>query len=626
MLLLGLQVSAQTTTVTSPDGRISMVVEYGEHLCYHVLFDGETLVGKSPMGFELVNEKPMKDSLFLIGEQSLNGQETWRPVVKNKHAVVNAKWNGKRLQLQEKGGDRRRMDLEVKVFDDGVAFRYHLYDDHRLTTRQVSRELTGFNLPASASAWVADYQNHVTSQEKEFIKTPISDISPKALAGLPLLVEVAQKQWLAITEADINNYPGFFIGVQDGMPQTLLSPMPGNDLVKANFDDEITSPWRVILISDNPGKMIESEMIRTLNPPCAISDTSWIKPGLSAWDHWWSGEVKMEMPVIKEYIDMAAEEGWPYMLVDWQWYGPFNEPSADITTPAPQIDIQEVLRYAKERNVRIWLWLYSSDVNRNDAYKKAFPLYEEWGVAGIKIDFMDRQDQYMVNWYRRIIEEAAKHHLMVDFHGAYKPDGIERTWPNMMTREGVMGNEYNKWDPGLSPEHNVKLAFTRMLAGPMDYTPGGFLNVSRKEHKPQQPALVGNSRCAELAKFVIYESPYMVVCDHPRHILGQPGADFLKSVPTTWDDTRFLQGSPDSYIAMARRDGDRWFVGVMNNSEPRTIVIDTSFLKEGEYSLTYWSDGKKASDVIKKTVKIKAGKTLKIKMPAAGGYVAEIKP
>ena len=197
---------------------------------------------------------------------------------------------------------------------------------------------------------------------------------------------------------------------------------------------------------------------------------------------------------------------------------------------------------------------------------------------------------------------------------------------DMMTREGVMGNEYNKWDLGLSPEHNVKLAFTRMLAGPMDYTPGGFLNVSRKEHKPQQPALVDNGRCAELAKFVIYESPYTVVCDHPRHILGQPGADFLKSVPTTWDDTRFLQGSPDSYIAMARRDGDRWFIGVMNNSEPRTIVIDTSFLEEGGYSLTYWSDGKKASDVIKKTVKIKAGKTLKIKMATAGGYVAEIKP
>ena len=625
-MLLGLQASAQTTTITSPDKRISMVVEHGKHLSYHVLFDGDTLVGKSPMGFELVGEKTMKDSLFLIGEQSKDGQERWFPVVKNKHDVVDARWNGSLLQLQEAGGDRRKMNLEVKVFDDGVAFRYHLYDDHRLTTRLISRELTGFCLPASASAWVADYQSHVTSQEKEFVKTPIRDINAKVVAGLPLLVEVAQQRWLAITEADINNYPGFFIGVHDGLPQTMLSPQPGDDLVKARFDDEITSPWRVILISDNPGKMIESEMIRTLNPPCAISDTSWIKPGLSAWDHWWSGEVKMEMPVIKEYIDLAAEEGWPYMLVDWQWYGPFNEPSADITKPAPQIDIQEILRYAKDRNVRIWLWLYSSDVNRNDAYKKAFPLYEKWGVAGIKIDFMDRQDQYMVNWYRRIIEEAAKHHLTVDFHGAYKPDGIERTWPNMMTREGVMGNEYNKWDNGLSPEHNVKLAFTRMLAGPMDYTPGGFLNVSRKDHKPQQPALVGNSRCAELAKFVIYESPYTVVCDHPKHILGQPGADFLKSVPTEWDDTRFLQGSPDSYIAMARRNGDKWFIGVMNNSMPRTVIIDTSFLGKGEYTLTYWSDGKKASDVIRKTIKVQAGKTLKIKMAAAGGYVAEIKP
>ena len=617
---------AQEVTVTSPNGHIKMQVDYANQLNYRIVYHDQILVDDSPLGFELAGERLMGDSLILTAKPEIKpDQEQWTPVVKNKHAKVNARWNATTLTLQEQGGNRRKMNLEIRVFDEGVAFRYHLFDDHRLVTREITRELTAFNLPATAQAWVADYENHVSSQEKEFVKTAIADIRPQTLAGMPLLVETAPQRWLAITEADINNYPGSMICKKDGLLQTALSPLPGNESIKARFDDELTTPWRVILIADNPGRFIESELIRTLNPPCAIEDPSWIQPGLCAWDHWWSGEVKMEMPVIKEYIDLASEEGWPYMLIDWQWYGPYNSPEADITRPAPQIDMPEILRYAKEKNVRIWLWLYSSDVNRNDAYKEAFKLYQQWGVAGVKIDFMDRQDQYMVNWYRRIISEAAKRHLMVDLHGAYKPDGIERTWPNMMTREGVRGNEYNKWDPGLTAEHNVKLAFTRMLAGPMDYTPGGFLNVKYSQHKGQQPAIVPNTRCAELAKFVIYDSPYTVVCDHPKHILQQAGADFLKLVPTTWDDTRFLQGSPDEHIAMTKRDGDTWYIGVMNNSQPRTIMLDTSFLGEGNYTMTYWADGKRPTDVVKKTVKLNASRPIKIRLAEAGGYVAIIK-
>ena len=250
----------------------------------------------------------------------------------------------------------------------------------------------------------------------------------------------------------------------------------------------------MILVGDNPGRFIESEIVQALNPPCAIEDTSWIRPGMSAWDHWWSGEVKMEMPVVKEYIDFAAKQGWPYMLVDWQWYGPFNTPDADITRTAPQIDMPELLAYAKERGVRLWLWLYSSDVTRNDAFEEAFALYAKWGVAGVKIDFMDRHDREIVNWYRRIAAAAAKNRLMLDFHGAYAPDGIERTYPNLLTREGVLGEEFSKFSRSITPDHNVTLAFTRMLAGPMDYTPGGFLNVAASDFKMQSPTLVMNTR------------------------------------------------------------------------------------------------------------------------------------
>jgi alpha-glucosidase len=350
---------------------------------------------------------------------------------------------------------------------------------------------------------------------------------------------------------------------------------------------------------------------------------------MSAWDHWWSGEVKMEMPVIKQYIDLASEMGWPYMLVDWQWYGKFNNPEADITRWAPQINMPEIIAYAKSKNVKIIVWLYSSDVNRNSAYKEAFPLYEKWGVAGIKIDFMDRDDQQMVNWYHDIIKCAAENHLLVDFHGAYKPDGIIRTWPNMITREGVMGNEYYKFSDKMSPEHNVKLAFTRMLAGQMDYTPGGFLNVTKEQFKQQTPALVWNTRTAELSKFVIYESPLTVVCDHPDNILNQPGADFLKIVPTTWDDIKFVGGYPGEYVAIAKRNGDSWFLGVLNNSIGKTLELKTDFLPAGNFDAIIWADTKNSDkepkELKKSTMTIKSGDTIKVSLAKNGGFVAVIR-
>lgn len=199
---------------------------------------------------------------------------------------------------------------------------------------------------------------------------------------------------------------------------------------------------------------------------------------------------------------------------------------------------------------------------------------------------MDRDDQEMVNWYHRTIKEAAKHKLMVNFHGVYKPDGIGRTYPNLLTREGVMGGEYSKFSKRVTPEHNVTLAFTRMLAGPMDYTPGGFLNVPMEGFKPKNPTTVPNSRCAELSKFVIYDSPLTVMCEHPKYVLGQPGADFLKIVPTVWDDTRFLDGYPGEYIVMTKRSGKQWFIGAMNNCMKRVVEIETSFCQQASTSLS----------------------------------------
>ncbi len=640
LLLFALNVSAQKFQITSPDRKISMEINYENELSYSITYNNKTLVDKSPLGFEFRDEAPMNSFMSLLNKPEVTlEKESWKPVVKNKHEVVNLQWNEVTLNLRETKGELRKMDLIVRVYDNSVAFRYQLYGNRKIGNRQITRELTGFSLPKSSTAWVAEFKKPYTNgQESEYFKTPLEKVTASTVAGLPFLIEVDKANYLAITEANIDDYPGFYIGGSEAnekgqiMLTTKLSPLPGEkeEGVKARFDQKTQTPWRVIMIEDHPGKFIESEIIHGLNPPCAIKDPSWIKPGMCAWDHWWSGEVKMEMGVIKEYIDLASAQGWPYMLIDWKWYGTFNSAEADITKEAPQLNMPEIIEYARSKNVSCWIWLHNTDVNHNDSYKEAFALYEKWGIAGVKIDFMSRDDQDMVNWYRRIIKKAADHKLMVDFHGAFKPDGVDRTYPNIVTREGVLGEEYSKFSDRIIPEHNTTIPFTRMLAGQMDYTPGGFLNVTRQEFKQQSPTLVANTRCAELSKFVIYDSPLTVFCEHPKYMLGQPGADFLKIVPTVWDDTRFIGGYPGEYIILAKRYGTKWFVGAMNNSIQRTVEINTSFLPEGKYVLEYWEDAKdanvKATNLNKMSIQMKSGKSLKIKMANGGGYVGIFTP
>jgi alpha-glucosidase len=627
------QTYAQKHTVLSPNKTIVVTINNADKLQYSVILKGREIIAPSLLGFELKNEPRLDSNFVIIGQKTETINETWKPVVKSKHAEVLNNYSELQLKLKEKTGLLRRMDVFVRAYNDGVAFRYKLYRAEKIGTREITKELTTFGIPGDPKAWVVDYGGYASAQESEFFEHPVSSLTGKTIAGLPMLMDYGSNCWVAITEANIENYSAFYIGTNGVSNQltTKLTPLPGEaeNGCKVRNNDDIYTPWRVVMIGDTPGVLIESEIIQNLNEPCAIKDPSWIKPGTSAWDHWWSGDVKMEMPVIKQYIDFASEMGWEYMLVDWQWYGDYNSPNADITKWAPQLDMPEIIKYANSKNVRILLWLYSSDVNRNSAFKEAFPLYKAWGIAGIKIDFMDRDDQQMVVWYREIIKCAADNKLLVDFHGAYKPDGIIRTYPNMITREGVMGNEYSKFSSKMSPEHNVKLAFTRMLAGQMDYTPGGFLNVTKEQFKNQTPTVVANTRAAELSKFVIYESPLTVACDHPDNIIGKPGADFLKIVPSVWDDTRFISGYPGDYIALARKNGDTWFVGVMNNSIKKSIEVKLDFLQEGKYEMEIWADSEKSDkqpmELQKKKQIINKGDTLKIDLSTNGGYVATIK-
>jgi alpha-glucosidase len=635
IVLLAVPSFAQTFKLVSPDKKNVVEISNYTSLQYTVSNNGLTIIHPSSLGFEFKDEPAIGTNMTVTGQVEHSVNQTWTPVVKTKHSTVTDSYNELELSLVEKSGPMRRMNIWFRAYNDGVAFRYQLFGADKIGDRQIVRELTSFNLSANAKAWVADYGSYTSSQETEFQSKTLNHITEKTIAGLPFLIELDQRHYTAITEANIDNYPGFYIGSLKTDTSatgkidliTKLSPLPGESEngVKARFSNDLLTPWRVVMLTDSPGKLIESELIQNLNPPCALKDANWIKPGMSAWDNWWSGDVKMDMPTIKKYIDLASAQHWPYMLIDWQWYGPFNKPEADITKPAPQLNMPEILAYAKAKKVRCWLWLYSSDVNRNDNFEKAFPIYQRWGIAGVKIDFMDRDDQQMVNWYRRIIKTAAKYRLMVDFHGAFKPDGIMRTYPNMITREGVLGEEYSKFSTRITAGHNTTLPFTRMLAGPMDYTPGGFLNVKKGAFRKGSPTEVMNSRCAELAKFVIYESPFTVYCDAPEHILGKPGADFLINMPTVWDDTRVLGGYPGEYIIIAKRSGKDWYIGAMTNDAERTVQLKLIFLPSGKYTLSSWADViSSPQSLTRSEKKVAANSVINIHLDNAGGWVAKI--
>lgn len=613
--------AADAFKVVSPDGRISLNVSTAPRLLYGVSFDGKRILAPSRLGLEFKGAPAFGANLAVIKSSRHAFDETWTNPW-GKSSQVRNRGVELTLDLQEKGGLRRKLGLVFRVYDDAVAFRYVLPKQPALGRFVLTRDGSEFHFDGDPAVWAADYKAFKASQESEFVKQPLSQLNRKIPSGVPVLVQVDPKAWVAIAEADLTDWAGMWVGPADrkGVLSAQLAPRPDNNGLVVSETPRST-PWRVLLISDRPGGLIESNAILNLNPPSAIPDASWIKPGLMAWDHWWHGDTKMDMETNKEYIQFAADMGWPYQLVDWHWYGKPNVPGADVTRQAPNMDIPALVEFARQRNVRLWVWTYWSDLDPK--MDEAFALYEKWGLAGVKIDFMDRDDQEMVRWYEKTVRKAAAHHLMINFHGAFKGTGMNRTWPNQVTREGVMGNEYNKWSKRVTPEHKTTLPFTRYLVGPADFTPGGFINCTNDAFTTGTPAKVQGTRAAELALFVLYDSPVTCACDHPSVYKGQPGLDFLRYVPTVWDETRVLAGAPGEYIVEARRKGAEWFVGALTNSQPREIEIPLGFLAGDGYLMVQYADAPDANIDASKVLEEKriANKadTLKVKLAPGGG-------
>jgi alpha-glucosidase len=652
LLLFGLAASAPaqprggSATLRSPNGAVEIVFALDREGAptYSVGYRGRTVVAPSTLGLVLKDGGLLSRGM-VVTNVGRRAHDSWYDLVVGKARRARDHHREMTVSLAERAGARRRLQLVFRAYDDGAAFRYRIPARAGLREFEIVDERSEFRFDGNHTSWPMRLRTFHSNYEKEFERAALGTIEPGAKIGLPLVVEVAGGPYAAIAEADLEDYAGMYLHGLAGVKNALvsrLSPFGGREegsAVRATAPHE--SPWRVLMLGDEPGRLVESTLLLSLNPPSVVRDSSWIRPGKAAWD-WWSGQVAepiarpgMNDATMKHYIDFASEMGLEYMLVDAGWYtkkpswGDDADTKADVTKSIPEIDLPGLVAYARARKVGIIVWLHW--IPARDQMDRAFPYYEKIGVKGVKADFMDRDDQEMVGFYHRILRKAAEHRLVVDLHGAYKPTGLARTYPNYLTQEGVLGGEYNKWSDRVTATHNVTLPFTRMLAGPMDYTPGGFRNVTRAAFKPQDRLpQVMTTRAHQLAMYVVYDSPLQMVSDHPGAYRGQPGAEFLREVPASWDETRVIAGEIGKYIVVARRRGRDWFIGAMTNEEPRTLRVPLRFIGSGTWAIAIYADGEAAaSDPTRLAVtggNAAFSETLTLRLAPSGGYAAHIRP
>ncbi|MDF0486531.1 glycoside hydrolase family 97 protein [Sphingomonas sp. H39-1-10] len=644
--------NAQTPpVVVSPDGRTRLEIDAASGLRYRVVRDGAEVIATSPIGMVTSQGGFGTSESAVTSSEASAVNDTYVPVA-GKASRVADRYNQVVLHLT-RGKDGVTYDLVARAYDDGVAFRFVVAAQPRFDALDVYWETTGFYFPADYACWGANSGRFENSHETEFDPIKASAMRGFHLYDAPLLCRTGKGETsFAIVEADKRDYPGAYYARRAdaglGVNVALTSRrdnIPDSPAFKVSAHAALTqgpllTPWRTVMIANRPGDLIESSLVQLLAAPSAIADTSWIKPGKSAWD-WWNGwAVNVPNPGIntatyRAYIDFAKAMGLEYILIDEGWYKGSSEGPrpADVTVPVPAVDIPGLVKYGAERNVGVWVWLQWKQLQRQlDA---ALPLYEAWGIKGIKVDFMDRNDQEMVEFYHELLSKAAAHHLMVDLHGAYPPDGLLRTYPNFVTQEGVLGAEYNKFGARITATHNVTLPFTRMLLGPMDYTPGGFRALPPAEFATKHRLLrpyVQTTRGQAIAMYVVYESPLVMLSDSPDAYIGADGrltdgADFLKQVPTSWDETRFISGEIGQSIVLARRKGDRWYIGAMTNEQGRKISVPLATLGAGKrWRARIWQDGADMNHLKTSTTLVQSRDHVQLTLAPSGGAAMVLEP
>lgn len=654
-MTLSLGAAPKQYNLTSPDGRLEMKINVGEGLSYDVLRDGVLLLENSRMSMTLQD-----GTVYGAPGQTLKRART-RSVdrtVKSpvyKKSEVEEKFN--ELTLEFKG-----FKAVFRAYDEGCAYRFISGSEKPFI---VSDEQADFRFPEDRTAYIPYVNKKWKGSLQDIL---INDFQcPYTCSKLsewidrwsiaPILVQCPEGKSVVITEADLMDYPGMFLyNYKKGTGETLsgyFARVPddveigGHNMVQEMVNsrkDYIAEckpgaefPWRVIAVASSDKELTDSDIVWKLATPAdADADWSWVRPGKVAWE-WWNAwnikgvdfEAGVNNDTYKYYIDFAAENRIEYVILDEGWAVKYAN---DLTQVVPEIDLKELVEYGRKRGVGIILWAgwYPFTKDMENVCRR----FSEMGVKGFKVDFMNRDDQKMVEWYRDAAAMCAKYHMLMNFHGAYKPTGLQRTYPNVVNFEGVFGLEQMKWS-STDVDHvtyDVTIPFIRMVAGPMDYTQGAMRNAVKKNYRPirTEPMSQG-TRCHQLAEYVIFESPLNMMCDSPNNYRAeQECTDFISAIPTVWDETIALDGKVAEYVAMARRKDDRWYVGAMTNWDSRALELDLSFLPAGDYTMTIYQDGvnahRIATDYKKVTCSVPASRKVEVKMAPGGGWAAELKP
>lgn len=652
---------SHTADVSSPDHQITLrfavqpgkdaKAQQGGQLVYSVSFHEKPAFENSALALEMGSEPALGAAVQITGATPGSGVDDYK-LFTGKVGAVHDAYNSLMVHAVESAGAGRQLDIEARVYNDGIAFRYHVPQQAGLARYQLKQEDTKFRPVKDASAWALELPNYESAYESEYVPLPLSALSNQGgvashiLNGAPMLMHIPGIAWAAVGEAYLEGNAAMYLENPTGswMGHYLVSRIsppvkeggPGKDATAGKDEHGVAvdaslphdSAWRVILLGDRPGALVESNLFTDLNPANRVADTSWIRPGKTSWD-WWNGSLDANgkhaytTENMKRYVDFSAQSGFPYMMLDAGWSG------RDILKMRGNVDVPELVRYAATKHVKVWIWLYSKSVAAQ--MKEAFPLYEKWGVAGVKIDFILRNDQEGIQWYYDVAKLAAEHHIMVDFHGATQPWGIQRTYPNVLNYEAVLGLEQNKAGSRDGPIDRATFPFTRMLSGPMDYTPGGFNNVTPEEFvaRDEEPMVTG-TRAQQLALYVVFEAPLAMVSDTPEAYANQPSFQFIKDVPTAWDATHVLDGTPGEFVTIARQSGRDWYLGSLTNWTARDLQIPLSFLGNGQYRAEIYEDtadaGEHPTHVSVRQQSVQSSDTLALHLASGGGCAIRFVP
>ncbi|MCF7955724.1 MAG: glycoside hydrolase family 97 protein [Phycisphaerae bacterium] len=640
VLVQGCSVSQDVRTF-SPNGMQQFAVEKGnDGLAYRLTVDGREVMSSNDISITIDGvEYPGTAKIKDIQRIAINSEIA--PTVSTVSSKIQEKCNDTLIDF----GDS--VTLRVRVYNNGAAFRWESRIDKDVT---VNAEKLGFTFAKDYQMYypIPNGGNFFSHQESSFEYLKIPETAGKKMACVPVLVELDGGKKLLISDVNVSGYPGLWVkgtgkaSLQSAFPHYPLETKLKGDrsLTVAKYADYLaktngnrTYPWRAFVVTDDAG-LLTSTMLYSLADECKLKDTSWIKPGKVSWD-WWNAwnitdvdfKAGINQDTYKNYIDFASKNKLRYIILDegWSVRGPDT-----LLEVVPELDIAGLVEYGKAKDVGVILWMTSVALERS--FDKAFKQFDEWGIKGLKVDFMQRDDQVMMDFCEKVAATAAEHRMIVDFHGGSKPTGLQRTYPNVLTQESVQGLEQSKWSRKANPDTSVLLPFIRMAVGPMDYTPGAMDNYTAEKFviNGKNPGSLG-TRCHQLAMYVVFISPLQMLCDTPTKYRKNPESmAFLREVPTTWDETVVPKAEVGNVVAVARRNGDKWFIGALSDWNSRELTLKLDFLDKGKYTLSYWADGPKADTeatdtTIGKSV-VTAGSNLKIKLAPGGGYAAILEP